>query len=436
MRGRITKGLGIVVVLCLFFGFLPVAEATKYTSLSLAEAIELSVQQNASHALFLWEQRLAEQRQTLKKQPQISAVTTPARISNGEIQPATGSLTMELALGEHLDLSGTVAIALDRSGVAVEPTGSLNLGYKFFAIPDQGEQAVPAEVGRLIRDNELVLQVVAAFVQLRQQLDLRDHAEEYLNYLELVLAAAQLTPDYDDLQLKKDVRNQVVKLSKIEEEIKQLQLQLGSLLGTGEPIDYDPLFRIMDFKVTLDEEKLRQEVFAFNPNLRQAEANLVRAQEKLDLERKTRGWDVQASGNVSLDLTWDVSLTANKILYPRNIILEELELGVARAEFDLEAQQDGLDNQLRSAIQTIETAQEQVHLKAEQLIEVKEDLAFRHRQYTAGLVTELQVTEATLLVHEAELSYANDQIQQARNILELWNLCGRDLQSAVYDVIN
>ena len=47
-------------------------------------------------------------------------------------------------------------------------------------------------------------------------------------------------------------------------------------------------------------------------------------QAELEYEQ-TMGWQV-ASGGIDQDLKWDVGLTASKTLYPRSVVLEELEL--------------------------------------------------------------------------------------------------------------
>ncbi len=201
----------------------------------------------------------------------------------------------------------------------------------------------------------------------------------------------------------------------------------------------------------MTEEQLREELFASNDTLRRARANLSRAQDELELERKTRGWDVQVSGglhgNVSAGSqqtesvesgpwSWDVGLSATKILYPWNIILEELELAVAQAESDLETQEKALSGELRGAIQRVKASFEQVQLKAEHLGEAQDDLDFRQRQYAAGLVTKLQVQDTALTLQKAKVDYEHETMHYAQSILSLWSLCNRDLQSVVYDVIN
>ncbi len=450
MKTRSLKGLGVFLVLVMFFPFQAVW-AEELTSITLEEALELAFQQNTRHALFLREQELSEKKETLEKHPKITANTNPVRIIDGQFQGPTGSLTMTMPLGENLDLRGTVMLGLDKEGVSLKPSGSLNLDYGLFTLPEKAGGELTAEEKRQRQANSLILQTVDLLVQVRQQIDLRDYEEERLRYLEASLEAARLTPNYDDLELRRQLREQAAKLAVIQEDLVQLQLNLGTILGTASKAGYDPVLIVEDRSVALTEEQLREELFASNDTLRRARANLSRAQDELELERKTRGWDVQVSGglhgNVSAGSqqtesvesgpwSWDVGLSATKILYPWNIILEELELAVAQAESDLETQEKALSGELRGAIQRVKASFEQVQLKAEHLGEAQDDLDFRQRQYAAGLVTKLQVQDTALTLQKAKVDYEHETMHYAQSILSLWSLCNRDLQSVVYDVIN
>lgn len=446
MKTKHFRGLGGFLILTMFFGFFQVGGAAELTAITLEEALDLAFQQNTSHALFLREQELSEKRETLEKHPKITAGANPVGITDGQLQGPTGSLTVTIPIGESLDLKGTVTIGLDKEGVSVKPSGSLNLGYEFFTLAEKSGGEPTAEENRQRQANSLILETVDLLVQVRQQLDLRAYEEGRLKFLEASLEAAHLTPDYDDLELRRQLREQAAKLALMQEELVQLQLNLGTMLGTLETAGYDPIFNIEDLHVDLVEEELREELFAFNRMLRQAQANLSRASDELELERKTRGWDVQASGGIRLnqsspELTgadpwsWNVGLAATKILYPWNIILEELELKVAQAEYALEMQESALHGELRGAIQKVKASYEQVQLMAEHLEEAQNDLGFRHRQYEAGLVTKLQVQETELTLQKATIDYAHAKMQHAQSTLSLWSLCGRDLQIVAYEVI-
>jgi outer membrane protein TolC len=87
-------------------------------------------------------------------------------------------------------------------------------------------------------------------------------------------------------------------------------------------------------------------------------------------------------------------------------------------------------------MQGVRSAAEMLQLKGEHLAEAREDLAFRQRQYAAGLATELQVQETFLSVQRAEDDYAHSKLLYAQSVLALWNLCGRDLRTLVFAVIN
>lgn len=440
MKNRLPLGVGALAVLIMILGCVQGGLAAELTPITLKEALDMAFQQNTSHALFLWEQDLAQQREILKKHPQVKVKADPASIKDGELQEPTGSLSLSMPLGKNLDLHGTVTIGVHTDGVAVDPSGSLTLDYQFFALPDQPGGHPTPEENRQKQSNSLVLQTVDLLVKIRQQLDLRSYEVGRLKHLEDSLEAARLTPNYDDLELKKQQRDQAAKLATMQEELDQLQLKLITILGIAEIWSYDPMFAVVDISVGLEAE-LETEVFAANSQLRQAQAELTLAQDTLDLERKSRGWDVQASGGAYANeaktgLTWNVGLSATKTLYPRRIMLEELELAVVKATHALEMQESALRGELRGAIQGVRAAQDQVELRAEQLGDAREDLALRQRQYEAGLVTRLQLQDTTLALEKAQLDYDHGKMLYAQNILVLWDLCGRELQTMVYEVIN
>ncbi len=134
--------------------------------------------------------------------------------------------------------------------------------------------------------------------------------------------------------------------------------------------------------------------------------------------------------------SWNVGLAATKSLYPRTIILEELELNVAKATHALEMQENALQGELRGAMQAVRAAQDHVQLRAEHLAGAGEDLDFRQRQYVAGLITQLKLQDTALALEKAELDYLHAKMLYTQNILALWDLCGLDLQAVVYEVIN
>jgi outer membrane protein TolC len=225
------------------------------------------------------------------------------------------------------------------------------------------------------------------------------------------------------------------------EELEQLQLELVTVLGMPTIASLDPQIGVRDVRQALNEADLYLEALASNLPLRQAQVKVERARDALALERKTRGWDVKASGGLQVNevtsgLTWNVGLMASKTLYPRNTVIEELELSLAKAEHELSVQENALEGEVRRALQSVTAAENQVELLAEHLAEAREDLDFRHRQYEAGLVTELQVQDTALTLQKAEYDYAVAQMHYAQSILNLWNLCGRDLSQGVFELID
>lgn len=441
MTTRRRRGLGIFAILTILFGSLAVGWAVEHTAITLEEALFMALEQNTSHALFLQEQELIEKQEALRKHPQVTASTKPIGMANGKLQSPSGSLTMTMPLGDHLDVTGKVMLEIDKNGVELAPSGSLNLNYSFFALPEEKGGEATAEENRQRQVNSLVLQVVDLLMQLRQQLDLRSYEEGRLRYLEASLEAARLTPEYDDLELKKQHRSQVAKLATMREELEQLQLELVTVLGMPTIASLDPQIGVRDVRQALNEADLYLEALASNLPLRQAQVKVERARDALALERKTRGWDVKASGGLQVNevtsgLTWNVGLMASKTLYPRNTVIEELELSLAKAEHELSVQENALEGEVRRALQSVTAAENQVELLAEHLAEAREDLDFRHRQYEAGLVTELQVQDTALTLQKAEYDYAVAQMHYAQSILNLWNLCGRDLSQGVFELID
>ncbi|HBN97021.1 MAG TPA: hypothetical protein DDZ66_12035, partial [Firmicutes bacterium] len=176
MKTKSLKGLGVLLISIMFCAS-QVVWAAELTSITLEEALVLAFQQNISHALFLRDQELSAKREMLEKHPKITAGANPVGITDGELQGPMGSLTISMPLGENLDVKGTVTIGLDKDGVSVKPSGSLNLGYEFFGLPEKAGGELTAEENRQRQANSLILETVELLVQVRQQLDLRDYEE-------------------------------------------------------------------------------------------------------------------------------------------------------------------------------------------------------------------------------------------------------------------
>ena len=414
------------------------AAAGELRPITLAEALETALEHNTSHALFLWEQDLAQRRAALQKQPQIGAELHPAGLQNGTWQGPHGSLSLTMPLGSHLKLSGKVTVSLEDKELGIEPQGSLNLDYDFFALAQEAAPELTVEESRQRQVNSLVLQVFRLLVDLRKALDQRAYAQGVLEHLEAKLAAAQQVPNYDDLQLRRELRDQRASLAAAAERVNQLQLQLQNVLGSTEPIFYEPQLKVHSLDLEFSQEELEGEFLAASPELRRAEAELEQARAQLELERKSRGWQVKVSGGVQAgqDLNWSVGLTASKALYPRDVLVEELELAAAKAEHNLQGQENALLGELRSSLQALTSAQRQVGLLGELLAAAEEDLELRRRQQAAGLVTDLQVAEAALAAEKARFDYFHAQLDYALRAAELWQLCGRDLKDALFQVVN
>jgi hypothetical protein len=435
MEIRCKQILGLCLILILIGGGTLVCLAQEKQPITLEEALEQVFSANPNLSLFLREQDLAEKREGLANHPIIKITTTPTEIIDGEWQKPEGSLTVTMPVAKGLDLTGGLTLEVDQSGIEVTPSGTLSLKYDVLGEGKVVEGALTVEENRRQQENSLVFQTLALLVQLREKLDDLDLAQEKYVLLEASLEAARLTPNYDDLKLKKELREQASTLVEIKEEIAQLQMELSSWLGVPQDTTYDPLVQIQPIKLDLVEDMYRDEFLGASANLRKAQASLETAQNKLFHERTTAGWSVVATGGVNLNNHWNVGVTASKQLYPRRIILEELELEVAKAEYALMATEKSLDDQLRVTLQAIKSAQKQLELQEEHLMEAQEDLDLRKRQLEAGLVTELQLQEAQLELRTKELSYAHAQLVWGQSVLKLWEQCGRDLSLIIWEIV-
>lgn len=438
METRQFRWLPAILVLCLLLGLSRGGWAEQVRTITLEEALNLAFKQNTSHTLFLREQEFLEKREELAHRPQITTEIKPITIQDGVWEKPQGSLDVTMPVAQNLDLSSKVTIEFGKSGVEAKPSGSLALNYRLFALPEKADGGLSAEETMRNQANSLILQTADLLIQLRQKLDLMDYEEGRLRYLEASLDAARFTPNYDDLKLKKELRDQATKLAAMQEELEQLQLKVATMLGIPETMVYVPIIRIGDLNFSFVEEDLREELFSSSASVRQAQAELTLAQNRLVMERETGGWDLKVTGGISASESWSWygGVTASKTLYPRHIVLEELEFEVAKAEYAMERQESALNSELKGALQAVQSAQNHVELKAEHLGEAQDDRGLRQRQFEAGLVTELQVQEAQLALEKAELDYAHGQILHAQSVLDLWNLCGRDLQALVFEVIN
>lgn len=423
------------LILCLIGSRLPVILAQEVQLITLEEALEQVFSSNPNLSLFLREQELALKRQGLAKHPTVNITTTPGKIVDGQWQKPQGSLNVGVPLTSGLDLTGGLTLEVDQNGMEVAPSGSVSFKYDLLGEYKVSEGGLTIEENLRQQENALVLQTLDLLVGLRRKLDEQNLAQERYALLEASLEAAHLTVNYDDLKLKRELREQASTLVQIKEEIAQLQLQLSSLLGTPQGTAYDPFLQVQPFELGLVEELYREEFFGASAGLREAQASLDTAQNKLLHEQKTGGWKLEASGKVSLDATWHVGLTASTQLYPRQIILEELELAVAKAEQALDATERSLENELRLALQAIKSAQKQLELQAEHLAEAREDLELRERQLEAGLVTELQLCEARLELKAKDVSYVHAQLSWGQSVLKLWEQCGRNLSLVVKEIV-
>lgn len=425
-----------VLVLIVFFLLNSVAVAAVQREITPLEAITLAFEHNLGHSLFLWEQDLAAKREALAKQPTIDVTATPVNLRNGEWQDPSGSLTFSLPLSSEADVKGSFTLKVKQTGLDTTTTADLTVSYDLFAPPKLGGAELSREEERREQENSLVLEVLSLLLGLRQALDQEEHATQEYELLQLSLQAAEQTPGYDDLPLKREMREKSSKLAEQRAKIERQQLQLAAFLGIPAGTVFIPTVNLSELDFSFAAEEVADEWFAASFTWKKAQANLQAAQEMLNHEQKTKGWQVTAAGDIDHGLKWGVGLTATKTLYPRTIMIEELELALARAEQKAEIQKSQTAAGLDSALHKIDSARSNVSLHAEHVHEAEAEWQLRQRQLDAGLVTPLQLEEARLALMQAENTLKQGRFNLALSIVELWAGCGRELAVLIPDLLN
>ena len=119
MTTKYCLGLGSLVILILLLSISQISVAGGLRTIALAEALELALEQNRGHSLFLWEQDLLEHKEKVKKQPQVTVQAEPVSIDQDSIHGPQGSLAIAMPLGGTIDLSGRVTLGIDEQGLAL-----------------------------------------------------------------------------------------------------------------------------------------------------------------------------------------------------------------------------------------------------------------------------------------------------------------------------
>src|SRR5690554_2965894 len=108
MRRKLVPGL---ILIFLTLTPLTTCAATDQVTISLLEAIDLAFKQNVKYQLSIWENELNHREQKLKeKTPTIRFSSTPFEVSNGDISPSKGNLTMTFPVTDHTTLTGTLDV--------------------------------------------------------------------------------------------------------------------------------------------------------------------------------------------------------------------------------------------------------------------------------------------------------------------------------------
>jgi len=429
-----TKRLVVAFLCCLMLSTAVFAGEDRRVITPL-EAIGLAFERNLEHSFFLWEQSLAAKREALVKKPVIAVTAEPIKIDNGRLQEPSGSLTFKLPLDSGAALDGTLNLRLDQTGLTTSAKGDLSLEYQFFATGELPTGELSAEEMQLRQENNLILQALDLLIRLRQALDQKSLTEQEHGLLERTFQAAMQTPGYDTEPIIKDLKGSEERLAQQQSELAELQLELARFLDEPDGTAYDPLVEFSDLNASFQADKLRQEWFSASTAWRKAEADLKKAQAELEYEQKTMGWQVAASGGIDQDLKWDVGLTASKTLYPRSVVLEELELALTRAERAFETAEIEVSKSLQAALKKVSSAQSQLLASQEKLEEMLEKWELSQRQLAAGLITELQLEEVRLALLEAEYARSHRELDLGIAVLELLSGCGRPLAAVLLEVL-
>ncbi len=433
MRSRIRSVFPLVILLSVILTWSTTAVAQQ-RMISVSEAIEQAIANNRGLALSLWEKDLQARESELDNYPTVNLDTSPVRIEDGAFKPQ-GTLSVGMPLTEALQLGGTFSTGADPLGSRATPSVTLTLKYKFFEKNSLPAEKTSSDNTTIIRsENELVMKTIILLIDLREKLDQFGHRQGWYEYFQRSLEAAEATPNYDDLGLKREIRNITKELANLAEVIDQLQQELRYLLGDPEDTEYSPVLHVHDFGVEPELVMLIDEAVAYDEKLEQARLGLERAQANLAAEQKSRGWHVTADGRVSWhphqepNTNWSIGLEASKTLCPRHLVMEKLELQVAQAELHFAETRRTVADRIAQGIKGVNVAQDSIQLFTEQLQEAQDDLELIERQFAAGFVTELEIVEARLNLRSVEIDHSHARFAYVQSVLQLYGQCGRELK--------
>lgn len=430
MNNRLRRLQVFMLTICLITVFAQTVSAAK--PINFEDALEQVFQDSKNYDLLRREHELAQKQHGLNKQPKLNFTATPIENKNGDWQKPQGILSLDMPLSEGLDLSGALAFEANKAGVQTKPTASLALNYSLFSV---NEKNTPNwEKDLLTKENDLVLQTLTLLINLREKLDQQLLEQAKFELIERKLEAAQSTPGFDAADLNKEYNAQDTLLKQIAADLAEIQRQMATFLGADFAINYEPQLQIQDLELVFNLEEYENELFEFSSEWQQTQASLETAQEKLQKHKLSLGWDVTAAGDVSLD-EWKVGLYVSKDLYPQRIIREELELNVDKSEQEYAARKLSLQNDLRTAIQSIESTRSRLEVQQELLADANEELNLAERKFTAGLITEIQLLETKLALQRAYQEYDHSKLAYGQNILVLWSLVGRNLRTVSAEVV-
>jgi len=414
------------------------AAEREYQEISLSEALNLAFLQNTNYQLALWEHdlQLQEQALTQKRLPTINLATKPISISNGDMQPATSSIDVNMPLSDHMTLSGKLQLALSEQAVKFDRNVTIAFDYSLFA-PPQATSVQDAD-SLLIINNSLVLEVVQKLISLRKQHD--DLAIELyrLEYLQQAYLAAQVKDNLIQAQqILQQVHTTNSKITELNLAINQFNYELASLINQNGY--YLPIIPNLECSIEFSEEELINHALAASQEWKQALHNLELAQQQLKASKQSAGWQVNANASVSwdMDLThdpnWSVALTASKSLYPPSLQQEKYELQLAKAQLRAAEIENSIRKQVQQQLQRLELLAEQyIQLQAD-LTEEQNNMKISQKHLQAGLVTELKLMEHQLNLYVLEKQCQHNRYDYLSAWLQLMHQCGFDLQETIFD---
>ncbi|NLM38417.1 MAG: TolC family protein [Firmicutes bacterium] len=410
--------------------------------LSIGDALSQAVQSNKRYALDLRsiEIRRAEVQARAGAVQDLTITTRPLQINDGKLQNPFGMAEVRLPLSDELTVSGSLTLTLDLDDQILDPEGRLSLDYTLLGSAKKIESI--SEVDDFLRrENDLVLEVFAAFRQLYET-DRKLHLEQArLDYLKDALAASEIKTGREDLTLRRQVGTLQREIETLMIQRNQANRNLSYILGREQPVDYEPQVDILSYRCTIEADELFRLAFAADPELKKAHAALHQAEAELHEEKRSKGWDVKLSGGLEWRTRpdgssgWSIGLIASRELTSGEARLARLELAVEQAELALAERRRAVQEQVLQYLQVVIALDGRLLTLTEQIEEAAAALELASKKLTAGLVSALDVEKAELDLRGFESEREQVQLEYIGTVLAVYDLCGIRLMDEIASII-